>query len=84
MIVEGHGVSHYFKALVETAVVLAVNVFCVAVSDAKDIFSIFIVFACTVDFELYSEISRAFAVEDWLGFKIVVLNAVAAAVSAIA
>ena len=65
------------KAVVQTAVMLAINTFCVLVSDGKDFFGVAVNFACTVNFKFDAKISGWDSVENRLGAVAVIVDGTA-------
>ena len=62
------------KAVVQTAVVLAINTFCVLISDGKDFFGVAADFARTVNFEFDAKVSGRGSVENRLGAIAVIVD----------
>ena len=65
------------KAVVQTAVMLAVNTFCVLISDGKDFFGVAADFARAVNFEFDAKISGWDSVENRLGAVAVIVDGTA-------
>ena len=65
------------KAVVQTAVVLAVDALCVPIADGEDFLSIAADLACTVNFEFDTKISGRGSVENRLGAVAVIVDGTA-------
>ena len=65
------------KAVVQTAVMLAVNSLCILVSDGKDFFGVAADFARTVNFEFNAKISGRGSIENRLRAVAVIVNSAA-------
>ena len=72
MVGERHGMRHHLKAVVQRAVVLAVEVFqAVAVCDGHDLGGVVVVLTGSVHFQLYAEEAVAVSAEQRLRLVIV-------------
>ena len=65
------------KAVVQTAVVLAVNTIKIPVSDGKDFFGVAVNFARTVNFEFDAKISGRGSIENRFGAGAVIVDGAA-------
>ena len=75
MVGKRHGMRHHLKAVVQRAVVLAVEVFnTVAVCNGHDLGGVVIVLTGSVHFQLYTKIAIALSTEQRLGFVVIILN----------
>ena len=87
LILQRHGMRDDLKAVVQTAIVLAVGKGVLPVGDVQQRRGILTVLARTVDLQLYAEEAGPRAVEDGTGFEIVIVDGavfdVGAAVAAI-
>ena len=87
LILQRHGMRHDLKAVVQTAIVLAVSKGVLPVSNVQQGRGVLVVLACAVDLQLYAEKAGPGAVEDGTGLEIVIMDSavfnVGAAVTAI-
>ena len=87
LILQRHGVRDDLKAVVQTAIVLAIGKGVLSVDDVQQRQGVLVVLTGTVDLQLHAEKAGPGAVEDGTGFEIVVMNGtvldVGAAVAAI-
>ena len=78
MVSERHGMRHHLKAVIQCAIVLAVEVFqAAAVGDGHDLGGVVVVLTGTVHFQLYAKIAITVPAEQRLGLVVVVLNRLA-------
>ena len=64
MIFKRHRVGDELKAIVQTAVRLNVQIFCVRVGNIQQLLGVIAVCAAAVNFELNAEMTQTFAVEN--------------------
>ena len=74
MVGQGHGMGNDLEPVLQTAVMLAVDMFIGAVANTKDLSSGTFRFATFIDLQLYTEVTGACAIEDRLGFVVIVVN----------
>ena len=67
------------EPVLQTAVMLAVDMFIGAVANTKDLSGGTVRFTTFIDFQLYAKVTGAVAIEDGLGLELVIVNVVTAA-----
>jgi hypothetical protein len=72
--VQGHGVGHQLEALVQGAVVLAVEQFLPLVGDAQERLGAGVVLTRSVDLQLHAEVAGTAAVEDGVRLVAVIVD----------
>ena len=76
--------GHQLKAVVQAAIVLAVQMVCIPVGDAQERSGIVAALAGIVDFQLHAEIAGATAVENGVRLVVVIVDATLTAAGAAA
>ena len=74
MVFQRHGMRYEFKALIQTAVRLDVEIFCVLVRDVKQLLRVAVNRTAVVDFKLNAEMPQALAMEHEVGRVAIFVN----------
>ena len=76
VVLQSHGMTYNFKAVLQAAVRLDVDIFLMHVGDAFEAGGIVIVLAAVIYFQFYAEVSLSVSVKDRCGFVAVFLDLV--------
>jgi hypothetical protein len=79
MIEQGHRVGYNLKTFVQTAIVLAVDMFKTVVAYVHNFGSIIVNLATAIHLKLNTEETVACAVKDWIGLVIIILDVIVTA-----
>ena len=76
--------ADYFEAIIQTAVMLAVDPLRIGIGDLQQLPGLVVALAALVQLDLYTHVQRVGAVEDGVGLVRVVVDRVAAPMTAVA
>lgn len=84
VVVQSHWMGHQFKAILQRVVMLAVEMLVLSIGDFQNLSGSCVTFTSSVNFQLYTEIAAAVAIENRVRLLVVIVNWAAVLISAIA